>query len=320
MRIAIAGTGRLGTSVLAPLLDSNHEVVAVVLDGRNTRGLRRRFNSFFAPFFISHHSFIGMARRNRIPQFWLDTMSEAALAPLAALNIDILLVSGFAIILKDPLLRLPAIGCVNMHSSLLPRHRGANPFYAVISDGDRSSGISFHVMEAGIDTGPILKQVAFDLEPRETLFTLYDKCCRTATSHVVDLMDEIASHGLVGTPQDLSLATYDKKPTEAGSWIDWTQPADWLERQVRAHESRPLSRFRFENKTVLILKASFDTTPVEEAPGTVIEVQPVPVIATGEGTLILDQAIQTRPVTWVWPHPWSKPKVGDVFPAEDRER
>ena len=136
MRVAFAGTGLMGVQLLMAIVESSHEVVAVVQNGRKTQGLSRRLNPTAASVFLSGSNVAGAAKRLRIPIVWIDRMEAPELAPLHELAPDLLLVGGFGIILKAPLLSLPTLGCLNCHPSLLPRHRGPNPFAAVVLAGE----------------------------------------------------------------------------------------------------------------------------------------------------------------------------------------
>jgi len=307
MRIAIAGTGHLSAGMFRALAQTDHEIVAVVQDGRQYKGLKGNFAAAFGRIFGGKNNIAALARNRSIPVVWIDKMDEAELAPLKALDIDLLLVGGFAIILKPSLLEVPKLGCVNMHSSLLPRHRGPNPFCAAILAGDAESGITFHVMEPGIDTGPILAQYAFPLEPRDSMFEVYRRACSLAEEKVTELIEEIAVNGLQGTPQNHDEANYARKPTVDDSWIDWRNSAEEIDRKVRAYGPTTMPRFRWRGRVVTVARTEFDSTPVDAAPGTVLRPWPVARVATGEGTLILRVAFCRRPVPWVWPAPWSKP-------------
>lgn len=307
MRIAIAGTGRLGLSLLGPLLASEHEVVALVQDGRRVSRLSKWWAPLFSPM-------AARARLLRLPIVWIDKMSAQELAPLRELAPDILLVGGFGVILKRDILDLPRIGCVNVHSSLLPKHRGPNPFCAVILAGDSESGITFHVMDEGIDTGDIIDQTRFPLFPDDDVFSVYDRACVTAAMRVVPVMDRIASEGLSGSPQDHAAATYDKKLTEADTWIRWDQPAAMIEARVRALPPMFVARFRCRSVTVYVLRASYDSTPVDALPGTILSNGRIPAVATGRGTLFLFRAYTRRPVPYFWPAPWNRPRIGEQLP------
>lgn len=311
MRIAIAASGRLGTTVLRPLLDSTHDVVAVIQDGRQTRGAKRWITRLLSRFLGGRENMLKLAARHRIPIFYIDKMSEAELDPLRKLNVDILLVSGFAIILKKPILELPRIGCVNMHSSLLPRHRGPNPFSAVIVQGETESGVTFHVMEEGIDTGDILDQTPFDLGPRDEMMAVYRKACVIAGERVVPLMDRIAREGLIGRPQDPALATYDRKLTDADAWLDWTRPAEELDRMVRGFSPATMPRFAFRKDTVYVARSKIVENTTGAAPGTVVRARRPVRIATGDGLLELQVAFCKRPFPWIWPTRLNRPVDGE---------
>ncbi|MBI3119520.1 MAG: methionyl-tRNA formyltransferase [Candidatus Hydrogenedentes bacterium] len=313
MRIALAGTGRLGVSLLMPLVKSSHEVVAIVQDGRRLKGLRRWAAPVAGQVLGGEQSVAGRARALGIPIVWIAKMTPEELAPLRALGIDLLLVGGFSIILKKPLLELPRVGCLNTHSSLLPRHRGPNPFYAVILAGDAESGVTFHEMEEGIDTGPIVEQVRFPMSPRDTVLTVYQRACAVAGEHVVAVVDRVARDGLHGTPQDPALANYVKKPTIDDSWLDWSRPAIELDRQVRALSPSPMPRFKYKGRIVRVGRTEFDPALVDAAPGTVVGSRVVVRVATGQGALTLRVAFCTWPVPWIWPAPWGRPVVGEVL-------
>ncbi|HNR32157.1 MAG TPA: methionyl-tRNA formyltransferase [Candidatus Hydrogenedentes bacterium] len=311
LRIAIAGGARLGMSMVEPLLHSRHEVVAVVQDGRRTRGWNRVVQPAMARVLGGPFSMPGQARALGLPLVWIDKMTETELDPLRKLDIDLLLVSGFGIILKQPLLDLPRIGCVNCHSSLLPRHRGPNPFAAVLLSDDDETGVTFHVMERGIDTGDILDQGSFALRPTDTVLTVYRRCCELAASRVVPLVDRIEREGLRGTPQDADKATYEKNPSVADAWIDWTRSASKIDRQIRALGPSPAPRFRFRGRTVYVLRAKPSSIPLDAEPGTVIENRGFVKVATGQGTILLQGAFTPGPVPWFWPAPWCRPRLGE---------
>jgi methionyl-tRNA formyltransferase len=312
MRIVIAGTGRLGASLLRALLSSSHEVVAIVQDGRKTVGAQRWVNP--ARFLGGRHSLAGVAARRGLPTIWIDQMTEEELAPLRRLAPDVLLVGGFGIILKRPLLDLPRVGCVNTHSSLLPRHRGPNPFCAVILAGEKESGVTFHVMEEGIDTGDILDQTTFPVDEDATAYDVYTDACDIAGERVVAVMNRIAREGLHGTRQDPALATYDKKPTLADAWIDWTRLAVEIDRMVRAMSPTPMPRFMHGNTVVYVARTRVDPRPVEAAPGTVLLNRTMPIIATGCGKIRLHVAFARRPFPWLWPAPWTRLAEGERLP------
>lgn len=320
MRIAVVGSGTLSVRMLLPLLDSSHEVVAAILDGRQARGWKRWAGPPLARYFRGAFSLGGQARKYDIPIFYIDTMSEAELAPLRALNIDVILVGGFSIILKKPFLELPKIGCVNTHSSLLPRHRGPNPFSAAVLAGDTESGVSFHWMTEGVDDGDILEQQIIPITPKTTMLSLYNHACNVAGDTVVSVMDRIASGEIQATPQDPAQATYEKKLTPADAWIDWAESAEAIDRKVRGMSPQPYVRFRWRKHLVFVHRVTFDPNPVDAPPGTVLDNRPFVTVATGSGTIALRVAFRQKPVPWIWPGYGKRPDVGEVLVSGDPDR
>ncbi|MFO7774716.1 MAG: methionyl-tRNA formyltransferase [Candidatus Hydrogenedentota bacterium] len=313
MRIAFAGSGYLGANLVRPIMESRHELVALIQNGRGVGGFSRRARPLLNRSLGGNRSIMGIAARNGIPIVWLNRMEPHELAPIAAAEPDLLLVGGFGIILKPPLLNLPRLGCVNTHSSLLPRHRGPNPFTPAILDGDSESGITFHRMDVGIDTGPILAQHRAPIDPRETAGTLHKKLSRLAGEHVLSMLDAVEEHGLDGAPQDPAFATYEKAPKLEDTYIDWAEPAETIDRRIRALHPIHRSRFWWRGRFVYVLRAEYDDTPVEAEPGTVLRVRPRVTIATGKGRLTVRAAYTSFPVPWRWPAPWSAPEKGDVL-------
>ncbi len=313
MRIAIVGTGTLGVRMLTPLLTSEHEVVAVILDGRISQGYKRWLGPRLARYFRGSFSLAGQARKFGIPIYYIDKMTETEVAPLKALDLDLILVGGFSIILNKPLLEIPKIGCVNTHSSLLPRHRGPNPFSAAILAGDEETGVSFHWMDEDIDTGEVIAQFSLPLDERSTMLGLYKNACELAGHEIVGVLDSIADGTATSMPQDESLATYEKKTLVADSWIDWAATAEAIDRQVRGMSPQPCVRFRWKNVLVFIHRVLYSPTPVDAAPGTVLENRPLIKVATGEGTIRIRVAFRQKPIPWLWPGWGKRPEVGEVL-------
>ncbi len=310
MRIAIAGGGRLATSLLPPLLASSHQVIAILQDGRNISKRARSLCTL--PLFQS--SLAVWARHLDIPLLWLRTLCESELTPLRKLSPDVILVSGFSLIFKKELLQLPRIACINMHSSLLPRHRGPNPFSAVIMAKETQSGITFHVMDEGIDTGPILQQVAFPLSQQDHLFDVYQKACITAARHVVSVMDAIDQKGIKEAyPQDEECATYDPRLSPTDVCIDWRHPASQIERLIRATQN-PAPYFLFRKQTVYIQHATYTPVPADIEPGKILQVKPYIIISTGKGCLHIHSARIHHPIHRSWPCFWASPHVGEQLP------
>ena len=311
MRIALAATGPLGATLLRVLLDSDHEVVALLQNGRKATAFTRVILPRLAAGLAPRASLLGMARNAKIPTLYIDTMGEDELAPLRSLEPELLLVGGFSIILKKPLLELPSIGCVNCHSSLLPTHRGPNPFAAAILAGDAETGVTFHVMTEGIDSGDILLQRAFPIEDTDTGGAVYRKACIAAAEALPELLDTIERDGLKGTPQDEAQATYDKKLRKEELFLDWSKPAQELDRLVRACVPFRLARFNHRGRVVFVSRTSWDDGPADAPPGTIVHAGYPARIATGRGHLTIKKARSLELLGWKWPGLRKKPSAGE---------
>ena len=305
MRILIAGGGRLAVSVMEPLLDAGHQIVGLVQNGRQTPPARRtllRLTRLVIPPALDP---VSLAMRRRVPVHWVNRMDDAELAPLHALQPDLLLTAGFGLIFSDAMLALPSLGCVNVHSSLLPRYRGASPFAYVVLRGERETGVTFHVMTPRVDAGAILAQERFALTSLDTSVTVYYRCCDLARQMAADVIEEVELRGLAGTPQDESQATKDPPMTADLAAIDWRDPAEHIERLVRAAVAYYPAWFMHRGRRVEITRATFDPREVDAAPGTVLETRPYPVVATGRGRLIIHSAHTSRPIPSSWPALWA---------------
>lgn len=311
MRIALAGSGTLGAALLTALLDSQHEVVALLRNGRIATPFQRFVLPRLAGMFAPRSSLLGMGRSAKIPTLYIDAMDEQELAPLRRLDPDLILVGGFSVILKPPLLELPSIGCVNCHSSLLPKHRGPNPFSAAVLAGDTESGVTFHIMTEGIDSGDILMQEAFPLDETDTGGSVYKKASGIAGTLVLDMLDAIERDGLRGTPQDESAATYDKRLRKKQLRLDWTRPAQELDRLVRACMPFSVARFDHFGRTVYVSRTSWDDEPAEAPPGTVVHATYPVRVATGRGHLVIKAAHTPNAFAWLWPRLYKNFRTGE---------
>ena len=142
-------------------------------------------------------------------------------------------------ILPKSLLELPAIACLNLHASILPRHRGAAPIQAAIVAGDRKTGITVIYMDEGLDTGDILLQEELEILPNETGGTLHDRLAELAPATLFAALEQIAAPNPPRIPQDSSNATYSPKLSREAGRIDWNEPAELIERKIRAFDPWP---------------------------------------------------------------------------------
>ncbi len=160
-------------------------------------------------------------------------------ADFAALEADLAVVAAYGLILPRPVLDAPKWGCLNLHASRLPRWRGAAPIQRAIEAGDAETGVDVMVMEAGLDTGPVILRHIEAISDHDTGGALHDRLSAAAARLVVPAVEGWVSGTLQAQPQPLEGVTYAAKIDRAELRIDWTRPAAEVERKVRAMAPQP---------------------------------------------------------------------------------
>jgi methionyl-tRNA formyltransferase len=193
-------------------------------------------------------------------------------ALLASLAPDLIVVAAFGQILPPDVLALPAHGCLNVHASLLPRHRGASPIAAAILAGDTETGVTIMLMDAGLDTGPILATRATPIGPEETTGELTARLAELGAALLMETLPGWLTGTTAPQPQDASRATLTRLLRKEDGTLDWTRPADALARQVRAVTPWPSAFTAWEGRALKVLRAAPADLPAgtpELAPGIV---------------------------------------------------
>lgn len=152
-------------------------------------------------------------------------------AEFAALQADVAVVVAYGLILPQPVLDAPRLGCLNIHASLLPRWRGAAPIHRAIMAGDSETGVAIMQMEAGLDTGPVLAETRTPITAEDTTATLHDRLSSMGAELIVTTLARLP---LPATPQAEEGVTYAQKIDKAEARIDWIQTASQIDRQIRA--------------------------------------------------------------------------------------
>jgi methionyl-tRNA formyltransferase len=201
---------------------------------------------------------------------------------LQAWQPDLIVVAAFGQILRQNVLDLPRFGCINVHASLLPRWRGAAPIQAAIRAGDQETGITIMVMDAGLDTGPMLSRRAIPVEPTDTGQKLHDKLAPLGGVLLIETLGPYLRGEIKPEPQDESKQTYAPMLKKEDGLIDWTQPADAIERQVRAFDPWPGTYTSWNGRQLKILSGKVARGP-ESVPGFVGR-DPLGEVAVGTGS------------------------------------
>lgn len=201
-------------------------------------------------------------------------------------NPDLMVVAAYGQILSRTVLDLPRHGCLNLHASLLPRHRGASPIQASILAGDAETGMTTMLMDEGLDTGAILLADRIPISPDETAGGLHDRLAALAPSVLLKSLELLESGTAIPIPQDSVRATYAPKLGRQDGRLDWREPARALERRVRAMNPWPGASARLAGNIIKIHSAEESTEC--GTPGTVLSASPGGIlVAAGEGSLVL---------------------------------
>ncbi len=211
--------------------------------------------------------------------------TEESLEALRALRPDLVVVAAYGRILPKSWLELPRHGCVNVHASLLPRHRGASPISQAILAGDSEAGVAIMRMAEGLDTGPVYGMKSLPIAPDDTTGTLTVKLAELGGRALVELLPQIVA-GVEPTPQDEARATYAPLIDKEHAALDFDQPATLLERQVRAFNPWPLAYAKKGGARLQILAAK--VARGAGRPGEILAADAGGVlVACGEGALLL---------------------------------
>jgi len=214
----------------------------------------------------------------RTPRTLKDEAEQAAFRDL---GLDAAVVVAYGLILPEPVLDAPRLGCFNIHASLLPRWRGAAPIQHALLAGDRETGVTIMQMDAGLDTGPMLLRKVGPIAPDETAGSLHDRLAALGAEAIVEALDGLVAGRLKPAPQPEEGATYARKLERGDERLDWRQPAVSLERRVRALAPVPGAYFTVDETPIKVLAATVIDAAGE--PGTVLDERLT--VACGDGAL-----------------------------------
>jgi methionyl-tRNA formyltransferase len=209
------------------------------------------------------------------------------LSELKAFAPDLLVVAAYGRILPASILDVARIAPINVHASLLPRHRGAAPVEAAILAGDAETGVTIMRMVERMDAGPMYLQRSIPIESSDTQGTLKEKLAELGAAAMLEAINLAARGALVETPQDEAIATYTAQVEKKDAAIDWTASAVQIERMTRAYDPWPVARTRLRGDEVLIWRAEVEGAFFSEPPGTIVSLKPNPVVQCGTGRLRL---------------------------------
>jgi methionyl-tRNA formyltransferase len=278
-RILFMGTPQFAVPSLEGLAEK-YPIVSVITqpDRRSGRGRRLR------PPPVKE-----AALRMQLPVWQPRTLrSPEAAAHLRNLAPDIAVVAAYGHILRPEILAIPTHGCINIHASLLPRFRGAEPVVAAILAGESETGITIMLMDEGMDTGPILAQRAIPIARDDTRSSLTEKLALLGPGLLMEVLPRWLGGEAIPQPQDDTTASYAPLLTRDDGDMEWSLPAVVLERMVRAYAPWPGTYTQWEGRRLKVLRARAGQR-LQGVAGEVVETPDGIAVVTSNGSLLLEE-------------------------------
>jgi methionyl-tRNA formyltransferase len=273
LRIAFLGNDRWSVPSLRAVAGSNHEVVAVITAAPKPAGRGNELRST---------PVADAARESGLPLHEVETVKAGPGADVLGSSApDLLVVVAYGEILPQAVLDLPAIAPVNLHFSLLPELRGASPVQTALLEGRDATGVTTIVMDAGMDTGPVILQRVQAIESEDDAGSLGDRLASIGAELLVESVDLFVSGAVEPRPQDEAAATFTKLLGSDDRVLRWSEPARDLVNRTRAMAPEPGASARFRGEDLKILRA--EAVPAVGEPGTIVDASKRGfVVATGE--------------------------------------
>lgn len=288
MRILFMGTPDFAVPSLEALLNAGHEICGVFTqpDKPKNRGMKLQ-----APpvkeFALAHD----------IPVFQPESVKDGgALEQIRQLQPELIAVAAYGRILPVDILEYPAYGCINVHSSLLPKYRGSAPIHWAILNGDEESGVTIMHMAKAMDAGDIIAQSVTPIDPNETVEDLHDRLAQMGATLLVEVVEQIGAGTATRTPQDESKVTYAPMLSRELSPLDWTRTARQLHDQVRGLIPWPATTTDIiGGQPVKIFEVEELGVATTAAPGTIVAAGKQGIdVACGDGVLLRIKQLQAQ--------------------------
>ena len=281
MRIIFAGTPDFAAASLKALIDSRHQVIAVLTQPDRPAGRGRKLK----PSAVKQ-----VALENELAVLQPASLKDQEIqSQLASLKAQVMVVAAYGLLLPESVLTIPQYGCINIHASLLPRWRGAAPIHRAIEAGDEKTGVSIMQMDAGLDTGDVIDMQSVAIEETDTSLSLHDKLAALGARLIVQTMNQIDSGTIIRKPQDESGACYAQKLSRQDSAVDWHKSAKQIVRKIHAFNPWPGAKTHFQDTPLKLSRARSVDTDSKALPGTVTDTnKKIVVQAADQGVEILE--------------------------------
>ena len=282
LKIVFMGTPDFAVPPLQALHDSGHTVLAVVTQPDRPKGRGRK---------LTPPPVKKTALQYGYPVLQPETVrTDPFHQQMTQLAPDLYIVAAFGQILPQSLLDIPTIGSINVHASLLPRHRGAAPIQWAIINGDHETGVTTMLMDKGMDTGDMLMMEKTAIGPGETAADLHDRLSVMGARTLIKTLENLQNDTLKRIPQDHEKATYAPMLKKTDGEIDWSMPAQRLECLIRGLTPWPGAYTFSGGMRLKIFNASVLEREISVPPGTILECFPGELrVATGKWALALQE-------------------------------
>lgn len=320
LRVIFAGTPQFASASLQALIDQqtalNIQIVAVYTQPDRKAGRGQKMTASAVK---------QLALQHQIPveqpeTFKLSTEAgKVSRETLTAYQPDVMIVCAYGLILPLGVLNIPKFGCLNIHASLLPRWRGAGPIQRAILAGDSETGITIMQMAQGLDTGDMLYKIACPICDTDTTQTLHDKLAELGGQAIVTVMQNLANYQQSAIAQDEDFVTYAQKITTAEGQIDWHQPAQYIQRQIRA-----LNSFTYINDERIKILACLPIKPnqtTKQPAGTIVSVgRNAILVACGLNEQGVQHLINLTQMQWAGGKPLSAEQIANGDKLHDGDK
>jgi methionyl-tRNA formyltransferase len=273
VRVIFAGTPDFARVALERLHGAGFELALVLTQPDRPAGRGMKLQPSPVKLFAERHGIpVAQPRSLRLDGKYPDDAATAK-AAIEAAQSDVMVVAAYGLILPAWVLQAPRLGCLNIHASLLPRWRGAAPIHRAIEAGDTETGVTIMQMDEGLDTGDMLLAERVAIAGDDTTGTLHDKLAPLGGRLIVEALELAACGGLEPVPQPAEGVTYAHKIDKGEARVDWTQPADTIERRLRAFDPFPGATGQLRGETVKLWRGQAVVHGRgSAAPGTVVAI------------------------------------------------
>ncbi len=224
LKVVVLGYGDLAQSIILGILNSRHRIVGAL-----------RWQKNFLKDTLVPDGLFTLVKANNIREVKAKRANtKQFIKEMQKLEPDVIIVGSWGEIIKKEIIDLPKVAFINSHPSLLPKHRGSNPYSSVIRHGETETGMTFHLMDEGIDTGSILMQEKIPVTEEDTAGSLRLKCALNAKNMVVPLLDGLEKGEIIPKKQNNDEASYYPNFRDEDIMINWNNSAEFINRQIRA--------------------------------------------------------------------------------------